>query len=272
MYHKERNRIGFFHIPKTAGLYINKAVSEYLNIIDYSIHEVIEGGEGGRLKTPSPHDDPLRHQIFLTESRRIENSILKERQWYSGHLSYRSMNLLDRNFLFTYLVNPYKRALSLYRYSIFKQETSKRFDRWILENFAYSLIRQLEGVQENPRVENISKKAEELLAPLQRVIVSDNPDTVLDYLNRRFDWNIQKIPPVNSFEEVQTRFPSSTIPKQRYKCEEIIRLMREAIQLDREIIEIALRFYPDTFSIADSWDDDTEVLELIRKYDFLEIH
>jgi hypothetical protein len=143
--------IGYFHIPKSAGLYIAKRINKTLELPNIAFHRVLHFEEidvQGLMDVRSALGD----QYLILGQSKYNDQVLRSYPYYGGHLSKFDLISLNRNFRFTNFVDPWKRAFSLFNYSLNQSLTpmsdvEEQFEKWLLSNFKNSIFRQYYGIE-----------------------------------------------------------------------------------------------------------------------------
>jgi hypothetical protein len=143
--------IGFLHIPKTAGLYLTQRINVALDLPDITIHKVLNFEEIS-VQSLGEVQNEIGNQFLIMGHSGYNDEVISSYPFYGGHLSKFDLIRLNRSFRFTTFIDPWKRAFSLFSYSLNHSLTPERnldeqFENWLVNNFKGSIFRQFYGVK-----------------------------------------------------------------------------------------------------------------------------
>ncbi len=253
--------LGFFHIPKTAGLYISGNVQNALSIPEISVHKIF----GGNHVSENLHDlpDVGKQYLYLSE-KGWTDVVLRSYPFYSGHLSIEALNATWRKNIFTYVSDPIKRALSLYRYMKSENPLSDDFNEF-LDLVHLQIPRQFYG---NPDLFEFDMHVfqSEFFEKISHVYAADDPSSVLNFLTR--DFNLKFDPSfkdqiVNEYKE------KNLIEKVHYSKKELYERLHEITWVDRSLIQVVESQFPENFLPTKVEYSFEEFEELVKKHEYL---
>lgn len=109
------SRLGFLHIPKSAAASLNSSIFTALGFSRFHVSKLLRHGE--ELSCADPNAISERTLAF-----RLACAV----PYLPGHVTYSDLRTLERNYIFTVLRDPRKRAISMYTYALKKGELGNR--------------------------------------------------------------------------------------------------------------------------------------------------
>ncbi len=256
-------QLGFFHIPKTAGLYLSSNIQNALKIPEISIHTVF----GNDHNDPDLAEIPVigKQFLYLSEAGWTD-IVLRSYPFYTGHLSINELLALWRKNVFTYLSDPIKRALSLYRYGVTHDQYEFNFLDW-LNNFHLSIPRQFYGDQQLQTLDMQSFE-DEFFERITYVYAASNPHDVLTFLTRDFGLQFNAEFGSKHKNEFQEILP---VGKVAIAKRELFEILHDVTWVDRQLIQAVEKRNPQNYFPTKTDYTYEEYIELIKKYDYIEL-
>jgi len=235
--------IGFFHIPKTAGLYLTQRINVALDLPDLSIHKVLNF-EDISVKSLGEVQNEIGNQFLIMGQSGYNDEVISSYPFYGGHLSKFDLIRLNRSFRFTTFIDPWKRAFSLFNYSLNQSLTPERnleeqFENWLVNNFKGSIFRQFYGSKlgESHDFSDIDFN-EEFVAFFDSIYLS-SPDEVISSLQKQEDLGLKALisgPAVNKAAGV------NYFKFIKFSAERLYDIFCESLQPEMELIEFIKKF------------------------------
>lgn len=100
-------RIGFLHIPKTAGASLNSSIFTAMGTRPFHVASLLRRENDAAVENPKA----IREGTLAF-------SLACAVPYLPGHVTYSDLHALDRDFIFTVLRDPRKRAISMYTYAL----------------------------------------------------------------------------------------------------------------------------------------------------------
>ena len=144
-------KMGHIHIPKCAGSSLNKMLYKQFELSPKHFTGVVY-----QKQTDRTLDVVIDSPDFVE---------LSNRQFVSGHVSFKEMALLQRNFIFTVLRNPYERFFSLFTYNITRALKS-------------SNIPNLQGYENKTFIEHLAFLSTRKINTTYSQLIADYPDPI----------------------------------------------------------------------------------------------
>ena len=249
------HKIGFVHIPKTAGNSINTLICAAIGQKHVHIAKMWD----------SEPAEPLRPLHLVSNS--LAAQFAQNNPYLSGHVSYAQMASLERTFVFTVLRDPFKQFLSLYTYIKTRQSRGIALDFNASIDFI-AFARQPHGqnmmakqllidTPHNPRcmahsmdlvnqqILDIFHNEAKLALERFDAVYSCDPQQVVNDLARR------SLIPVIAETKQTARLNLSDDDVsfgQLTSAEEFLDEVRKATFWDRELYKVAQSLYPDTLN------------------------
>lgn len=235
--------IGYFHIPKTAGLYLTQRVNLALRLPDITFHEVIDF-KYVSVKSIEDLKNEVQDQFLIYGQWSYNDEIMKAYPFYGGHLSKFDLVTLNRDFRFTNFVDPWRRAFSLFNYSLNQSITPMndievQFEQWLLVNFKDSIFRQYYSLRLSESHDfSVTAFNEEFTSFFDTIYLCE-PDEVIQSLQARDDLPLKALtrgPKVNEAAGVN-HFKFFESPAER-----LYEIFCESLQPEIELIEFIKKF------------------------------
>jgi hypothetical protein len=255
--------LGFFHIPKTAGLFLSANIQESLQIPKISIHKVFGNDHDNSQLSEMPI---IGNQYLHLSEAGWTDIVLRSYPFYAGHLSIVELLALWRKDIFTYLSDPIKRALSLYRYRITHSQTKDNFLDW-MNIFHLSIPTQFYGDQNFNKL-NYETFADDFFTRISHVYATNNPQDVLAFLARDFGLKFNHEltnRPINAFVEV--------LPIEKITIDQktLFELLHDVTWVDRLLIHTVEKKLPDNYMPTKIDYSYEEFGVLLKRYDYIEL-
>jgi hypothetical protein len=255
--------LGFFHIPKTAGLFLGANIQESLQIPKISIHKVFGNDHDNSRLSEMPI---IGNQYLHLSEAGWTDIVLRSYPFYAGHLSIVELLALWRKDIFTYLSDPIKRALSLYRYGVTHSQSENAFLDW-MNAFHLSIPKQFYGDQKLQKF-NYETFADDFFTRISHVYATNNPQDVLAFLARDFGIKFNQEltnKPINAFIEV--------LPVEKITIDQktLFELLHDVTWVDRLLIQTVEKKYPNNYLPTKTDYSYEEFGVLLKKYDYIEL-
>lgn len=255
--------LGFFHIPKTAGLFLGANIQESLQIPKISIHKVFGNDHDNSQLSEMPI---IGNQYLHLSEAGWTDIVLRSYPFYAGHLSIVELLALWRKDIFTYLSDPIKRALSLYRYGVTHSQSEDAFLDW-MNVFHLNIPKQFYGDQKLQKF-NYETFADDFFTRISHVYATNNPQDVLAFLTRDFGIKFNHEltnKPINAFVEVLP------IEKITINQKSLFELLHDVTWVDRLLIQTVEKKFPNNYLPTKTDYSYEEFGVLLKKYDYIEL-
>ena len=255
--------LGFFHIPKTAGLFLGANIQDSLQIPRISIHKLFGNDHDNSQLSEMPIIG--KQYLHLSEAGWTD-IVLRSYPFYTGHLSIAELLALWRKNIFTYLSDPIKRALSLYRYGDTNFEIQENFLDW-MGKFHLIIPRQFYGDQTLLAL-NYETFASDFFNSISHVYAATNPQDVLVMLSRdfglKFNHEISN-KPINAFV--------GALPIEKVVVDQktLFELLHDVTWVDRLLIQTVEKKFPNNYMPTKTDYSYKEFGVLLKKYDYIEL-
>ena len=235
--------IGYLHIPKTAGMYLTERINLALRLPNITFHEVIDFKDVS-VKSIEELKNIVQDQFLIHGQWSYNDHIMRAYPFYGGHLSKFDLATLNRNFRFTNFVDPWRRAFSLFNYSLNQSITPMhdievQFEQWLLVNFKDSIFRQYYGLNLGQSHDfSVTDFNEEFTSFFDSIYLCE-PDEVIQRLQARDDLPLKALtsgPKVNEASGVNY-FKFLESPAER-----LYEIFCESLQPEIELIEFIKKF------------------------------
>jgi hypothetical protein len=235
--------IGYLHIPKTAGMYLTARINLALSLPNCTFHKVIDF-EHLSIKGIEELKNLVQDQFLVHGQWRYNDHVLRAYPFYAGHFSKIDLITLNRKFRFTNFVDPWRRAFSLFNYSLNRSITPERdieeqFEKWLLINFKDSIFRQYYGLGLGERHDfSVTAFNEEFTSFFDSIYLCE-PDEVILNLQARDDLPLKTLtsgPKVNEATGIN-HFKFLESPAER-----LYEIFSESLQPEIELIEYIRKY------------------------------